>query len=243
MSRVGRRDVLRAGVLGAGLGAVAFAVPPARAAMARIAIPEMPMRLTRRVERGFARGERVGVTRSWEVAFDRGGRGIALSGTQLSARVEAPADLASIAAIEERRDTDDMWPILLSQEGMIIGAGGGIAAQDRAAAMREAERVIAAKRLSADEAHRHRAFLAQLHYVGGTLLAHLPEDLFFPRGEPVRRSEALVLPDGSEGRFEVVYLALRAAGRDWLGEAMREIVTRVGEEELRARENWRLEAA
>ncbi|NBC88990.1 MAG: hypothetical protein GVX90_05810, partial [Alphaproteobacteria bacterium] len=155
----------------------------------------------------------------------------------------APADLAAIASIEEQRDTDHMWPILLSQEGTIIGAGGGIPAQDRAAAMREAERLIAAKRLSADEARRHRALLAQLQYVGGTLLAHLPDDLFFPRGEPVRRSEAMALPDGSEGRFEVVYLALRTTGRDWLGEAMREIVTRVGEEEMRAREDWRLEPA
>ena len=241
MRKTGRRDVLRTGLAGGLAGSLALAASPVWAKGEPVAIPGSAMRLTRRIERDLPGGQQFAVARSWEIAFTRGGRGIAVSGKQLSAKVEAPADLAAIAGIEERRPTDGMWPILLSHEGVIVASGKGMTADARAAAMREVERLIARKRLSPDEAQRHRAFLARLHEIGDSLFARLPGDLFFPRGEPLRRSESRVLPDGREGCFEVVYLALPAAGRDWLGEARREIVTLVGGESLRARESWRME--
>ncbi|WP_291133717.1 hypothetical protein [Erythrobacter sp.] len=201
------------------------------------------MRLSRRIERYLADGRRLAVAREWEVTFTRGGRGIALAGRQLSARVDAPGDLAPVAQVEEGRSTAGMWPILLAPEGTIFAAGDGLEGNDPAALALRLERVIAEQRLSPAQAERQRAVFAELRGLGRTLLANLPEDLFYPRGEPIRRSGDMTFPGDLTGSFELVYLALPAAGRPWLGEAMREIVTRVGDDERRARESWRMAPA
>lgn len=230
-----RRDLLRGG-----LGALALGAAPALAAQP-VAIPEGPVRLARRIERDLVGGGRLVVAREWEVTFTRGGRGIALAGLQLSARVEAPDDLAPVAQVEESRSTAGMWPILLAPEGTIFAAGDGHGGSDPTALAVLLERAIAD--LPPEQAERQRAVFAELEAVGRALLEHLPDDLFYPRGEPVRRSGDMTFPGDLTGSFELVYLALPAAGCAWLGEAMREIVTRVGEDERRARESWRMEPA
>ncbi|KEO96558.1 hypothetical protein EH32_10035 [Erythrobacter litoralis] len=241
MTRTGRREMLRGGLAAfCGLSGLAFAAPHLFAADGELAIPDRPMRLTRGIERDLAGEARLAVTRLWEVRFVRSGPGVAVTGRQLSARVDAPESLSAIAAIKEELSTAGIWPILLSEQGMSVTSGETFQQQDPAAATREAERLIAEKGLPVRDAARYRAFLAELQLADGALLDQLPGDLFFPRGEPVRRSERVELPGGVEGRFEVVYLAPRAPGCAWLGEAVREIVTRVGEDERRARESWRM---
>ncbi|MEE4205346.1 MAG: hypothetical protein V2I39_03585 [Erythrobacter sp.] len=206
MTQTDRRTLL------AGALAASFIAIPARAADG-IAIPEGPMLLTRRIERELARGARLAIARIWLVTFTRRGRGVAVAGRQLTARVDAPVELADLAKAEEARSTDTMWPILLGEDGAILAAGEGAG----------------------------QAVFAEAQLIDEALVAQLPGDLFYPAETPLRRSETLALPGGLEGTFELSWNARRAPGRLWLGEAEREIVTRVGSDTRRALETWRME--
>jgi hypothetical protein len=223
MTRTGRREMLRGGLAAfCGLSGLAFAAPHLFAADGEFAIPDRPMRLTRRIERDLAGEARLAVTRLWEVRFVRSGPGVAVTGRQLSARVDAPESFSAIAAIKEELSTAGMWPILLSEQGMSVTSGETFQQQDPAAATREAERLIAEKGLPVRDAARYRAFLAELQLADGALLDQLPGDLFFPRvragqaqrtgGTPRRRRGAV--RGGLSGPART---GLRMAGRSGAG--------------------------
>ena len=222
-------------VLGLGSGAVL-----ARTQISQITLPERPMRLSRRLERSLRDGAKLVVSRSWQVEFAHQGQGIGITGVQLDAEVDAPSSLAPIAAIEQSRSTEDMWPMLLSGDGRILAAGVGARNEDFAAVVREAEQMIARSRVPVSEQDAHREYLGQLGRAGSSLLETMPGDLFFPIGEPVRSSRTVELPGGLIGRFEVAYDAKCAATGAWLDRAEREVVTRIGSDERRAKELWML---
>lgn len=233
--------VTRRGVL-AGMGVPALALVGGRHVLARaeIALPEGPMRLTRRLERGLRDGASIVVVRSWRVDFARQGRGVSIIGQQLSALVDAPKKLAPLARIEETRSTDDMWPILLSGDGRIVAAGEYTREEDIAAAVSEAEAMIAARPSSADIKKQQRQYLAQLHRSGGSLLDTLPPDLFFPAIEQRETRRPVELPAGLKGEFVMSFTAKKAVDRQWLAEAERSITTRIGDDERRSSDRWTL---
>lgn len=248
MTGSNRRSVLLGGLAvssgmfaSAGFGPLGMA--SLLAAPSRVALPGEPMELTRMIERGLNNGASLTVMRRWRVVFEAQGRGIAITGRQIDARVDAPERLAPIARIEEQRPTDEMWPILLGSDGVIRGAGTAMRAQDLAAALAEARRMIAAKALPAEAQARHRAFFAQLQQAGGSLFEQLPPDLFFPHTEPVRRIERIEIADGLAGEFELAYRAIPAADAPWLGTASRTVITRFGSDERLSREEWSLAPA
>ena len=239
------RRALMTGLVGAGI-AGGFAWRGALlASEAGLPLPAGTMRLTRELVRELGDGAAITVRRAWAIGFVRQGRGIAVSGRQLSASVDAPPSLAGLARIEEQRDTAAMFPIILSAAGRIVAAGSDGEADDDdfAPALRAAEQIIASRPQSEDRRASLRRYLAEIHRAGSGQFDTLPADLFYPLGTPLRREETLTLPDGLEGAFTLVWNARAVPGSGWLAEGEREIVTRIEGLERRSREIWTMTPA
>ena len=223
---------------GAALGFALLGAPIRAFAQAESVLPPSPMRLSRRLDRTLTGGNMLTVWRSWEVDFARQSRGIVITGRQLNARVTAPAGLEALTQLEESRSTADMWPILLSERGRILAAGGSGNDADLAAAIEIARELIEARDLSESAEISQLAILNEMQQASATLFDSLPDDLFYPTGEPVRSVQSIELPNGLSGEFEVTYDAEFAENGGWLVRAVREVITRIGITEKRAREEW-----
>lgn len=239
MSGTTRRRLLAA--LLAGGGSLALAAPLRAAAMAALALPAGPMRLGRALTRELGDGAAITVRRSWDLAIARQARGFVITGTQVSAAVDAPPSLAELARIEQQRPTQAMFPIMLSETGLILASGNNAPAPaDLAAALRAAEAMIAGRPQSEARRDNLRRYLAEIHRAGAGQFETLPADLFVPAGSPQRRIEEVSLPDGLTGAFEVLWEARAAPDSGWLVEGERQIITRIEALERRSREVWTL---
>lgn len=240
MARSTRRRLL-AGLMAAGT-AGSLALPAMlRAASAPLRLPAGPMRLERELVRELGGGAAITVRRGWEVRFERQARGIIISGSQISVSVDAPPSLADLARIEERRETQAMFPIMLSEAGLVLAAGGSAAASgDMAPALRAAEQMIAKRPQSEERRDNLRRYLAEIHRAGSGQFDSLPADLFYPTGTPLRRIEAVALPGGLAGEFELVWDARAVPGEGWLATGERLVITRIEGLERRSREGWTL---
>lgn len=215
---------------------------PVHAAPA-LALPQGKMRLSRLLQRDLHDGSQIAIAREWLVEFSALSGGAAILGRQIDVSVSAPQKIAAIAAIERGRNTDGMFPIRLGASGELVEMGVFEAERDVAAAMREAERLIAARlRSDAARGEAMRA-LADVQQAGTGLLERLPRDLFFPQGPGFSARQPLRLPDGSQGEFEVHYTASAAPLAGWLSAAERRIVTRLSGSERRSRERWQMRPA
>jgi hypothetical protein len=237
------RRTLLTSLLGLGMltGLRGGAGPLIAAAITPPRLPETSLRLERVLEREVGAGALIRVRRSWEVFFERLGRGISVTGRQTGAEVSAPPNLAALARIEQQRDTSAMFPLLLGEDGMILSSGGTPEDDNSvAAAMRMAETMIARQPVPEAERDRNRFYLAQVHAAGSNLLDTFPSDLLFPLGLPVEQSEAVTLPDGLIGRFTLSYHARPQGDAPWLAFAERRVQSEVGGLVRRASETWTL---
>lgn len=243
MSASTRRGVLAA-LLGMGLLGAGPLLRPVRASSdLPLRLPDRSLRLTRLLERGLGDdgAAAIIVRRWWEVSFARQARGIVVTGQQVGAEVSAPPRLAELARIEQQRNASDMFPLMLSEDGAIITPPAAPSRSDAVAeAMRAAEAVIARQKLPADERAMMRNYLAEVHRAGSGLLNALPEDLLFPAGVPVDRSETMALPGGISGQFAMHYSAVPQPDAPWLAHAERRATTRIGTMERSAAETWTL---
>lgn len=239
------RRTLLTGLVAAGFASGLIARPAALlAALPALRLPAGAMRLERELVRSLGDGQAVTVRRSWDIGFAQQARGIVVSGAQVAVAVDAPENLAALARIEEQRDTAAMFPIMLSDNGRILAGGKGEApADDLAAAMRAAERMIAARPQSETRRDDIRRYLAELHRAGSGLFETLPADLFYPSGEAVEKVESVALPDGLTGEFALSWRARAVPDAGWLAEGERAITTRIEGLERRSQEVWRLRSA
>lgn len=176
--------------------------------------------------------------RAWDVRFVQQARGIVISGTQVSASVDAPPSLAELARIEQQRDTQAMFPIMLSDTGLVVASGSAPA--DLGAVLRAAANMIAARPQSETLRDNLRRYRAETHRAGSGQFETLPPDLFVPAGTPQRRVEEVCLPGGLTGAFELLWEARAAPDSGWPIEGQRQIITRIEALEWRSREVWRL---
>lgn len=236
------RRTLLAGMLAAGTAGALGLPAMLRAAGPALRVPGVPMRLERGLVRELGDGAAIAVRRAWEVRFERQARGIVISGAQVSVSVDAPPSLAQLARIEEQRGTEAMFPIMLSDAGLVLaaGGGGGAAGDDMATALRAAEKMIASRPQSEARRNNLRRYLAEIHRAGSGEFDSLPADLFYPAGTPLRRVEAVTLPGGLAGQFELVWEARAVPGEGWLASGERLITTRIEGLERRSRESWTL---
>lgn len=242
-----RRTFLTA-LLGAGaVGGLRGMIAPLHAApglLVPLRLPETAMRLERMLERGVGDASAITVRRIWAMRCERQGRGIMISGEQISAEVSAPPHLAAIARIEQQRDTSTMFPLMLAEDGSILSVGN-VPAPSAAVtdALRAAQAMIARQTVPADDRERYRLYLAQVHQAGATALDTLPPDLLFPVGTPFEQSQVVALPGGLTGQFTLRYTAEPQADAPWLKRAERRVTTQVAGLTRSANEVWTLSAA
>jgi hypothetical protein len=231
-------------LLGMGIvGAKPFRTPVRAATDSRLRLPDRPLHLTRLLERGLDESGTAAITvrRWWEVAFERQGRGIVVSGRQVGAEVTAPPALAELARIEQARDASNLFPLMLSDRGVILSAPTPPESDAAvSAALRLAEGMIARQPLPATEKAQLRHYLAEMQRAGAGLLDALPGDLLFPASAPVEYSETVALPEGLTGRFTLSYRSEPQSDAPWLARAERRVVTVIGSSERRAAEVWTL---
>ncbi len=207
----------------------------------QIKLPREPMILTRRIERPLSDGNRIVVSRSWEVTFMQSGQGAAVAGHQISAKVDAPARLAPLAQVEEQRSTDGMFPILLSPTGRIVAAGPLSDPQEMAKIVPIAQNMIAHSSRTADEKVAVLRYLSTLQAAGDTLLERLPPDLFFPVPGDLDETHSLALPSGQTGEIELARSSRIANGQRWLERIERKITTRVAGSSQESLEIWSMQ--
>jgi hypothetical protein len=225
------------------LGARPFEAPAKAAADSPLPLPDRPLHLTRLLQRGLDESglAAIAVRRWWEIGFERQGRGIVVSGRQVGAEVSAPPALAEIARIEQARDGSDLFPLMLSDRGVILSTPSPSDADAAVSeALRAAERLIARQRLAATDKARLRHYLSALQRAGAGLLDALPGDLLFPDSAPVEYSETVALPEGLTGRLTLSYRAQPQPDMPWLAQAERRVTTVIGSSEQRAAETWTL---
>lgn len=230
----------RAALIGA-ITAMSLNMPSALTAQQRIAIPTQAMRLSRRLARDLRGQEQVKVVREWSVRFINQAAGIAIVGEEKSARVDAPAALRPLAQIEEMRSTNGMFPLQLSENGIVLSAGVSNSAVDVLAALQTAEEMIARAPVPPHEQSRHVLFVSHLLKSGSSGMGRIAPDLFFPNGKAMRDKRQIALPDGQMGAFETLYQAFPTQGKGWLRRSIREVITRVGLDVRRSVEEWTLE--
>lgn len=229
-------DTSRRTALRCGLAGLAVLTLPAQA-LASAALPTGSMLLRRRLERGLSDGKAITVERHWAVQFTAGARGITVSGEQVAVSVEAPEKLAQLAAIEEQRDTSNMFPILLSDSGEISGVG---AIDDRSVVVEAVKVAEALITRAGGTAADHRQHLAAIQAAGAQLLETMPRDLLYPKNDAWEESRELPLPDGGSGEIAVRYQARSSDEAPWLDRAERVVTTRVAESSRTSREVWSL---
>lgn len=235
-----RRALLRGALAGPLL---AF---PALAALAEDGagrpVPQGTFVLTRQIERVMADGTSIAVIRRWQIRFEPSGRGMQVLGHQISAEVDAPPRLAELAQVERTRPTDGMFPILLSGDGRIFGAGDDREGDAVAEALRIASEMIA--RVDGPEQATDAALsnLALLQAAGTSLLETLPADLFFPLTGAQDERRALTLPGGEQGDIELHRMA--SSGADGMLERIeRRVISTLGNSRRESRETWSLKRA
>ena len=233
-----RRFLVGSGYVLAG-GVIGFSVSPLLAS-GRAVAPSVPMRLSRTIRRELRDGAVLAIEREWKVQFSPQGRGIVVSGSQIHVSVDAPQKLAPLAAIEKGRSTDDMWPILLAEDGKIVAAGQYIQEHDVASAVREAEAMVARRERSAEVRARDLQYLSDLQRAGSSLLEQMPPDLFFPKESEQSLVRTVALPEGGKGEFAIKWIAQTAKGAGWLAFAKRHITTRVGRSSRSSSDTWRM---
>ncbi|RGP41914.1 hypothetical protein BPTFM16_02223 [Altererythrobacter insulae] len=228
----------RRGLLGCTAGAFAsIAVVPALANSLR-QLPEGQQRLSRKLVRSLSDGARVVVDRAWDIQFARRGNGIAITGNQVSVSVEAPQAIASIAAIEQSRDTGGQFPIILDADGMIVAAAREANDVAVGRAVQEAEKLIAASGAQLAQQKQMSIYLGHIQAQGSGLLETMPADLFFPTNDGFTDKRAVHLPTGQSGEFIVSYSAKARTENGMLDSATRTIITRLGATEQRSSEHW-----
>lgn len=202
-----------------------------------IAPPEGSMIYRRVLTRALAGGAEFRVTRDFAVRFASVGRGFQVSGQQVAAHVEAPANLAELAALEEQRVELGIFPLLLDGAGLIVDGSDDLPNQQIASALAEVRRRLG------DTGEEAGQLVEALHATASQLTAQLPQDLFAPAETLREERQQVALPWGDMGEVATRFEAVRDPATGLMRTARRDVITRMGTDERRSGEHWELFSA
>lgn len=237
-----RRRAMRGVFVSLGLASTmgaGFLTAPAYA-RSKVILPQGKLVLSRSIERELKDGNLLSVRRDWTVSFERRGSGSAIMGSQKSVMVDAPERLEPIAQIERGRSLDDMFPILISDSGIILAAGNAYASAELEDAIVQAERILNVADMPPGNANLTHTTLQKLAEASARMIEVLPADLFYPRQPYLESSRPLMLPDGERGQFILRYETSADSATGLMRRAERQITTQIGSQERRSREVWTL---
>lgn len=243
------RSARRSSVLLAGAAAIlpcAALSAHAPAAAAAVTQPQPgfapaqgPLLLTRTLRRTLPDGKEVITRRTYEVRIEPLADGWRVDGRQIDCTVEAPPSLRALAAIEQARHDNGMFPILLDAGGMIVELGKSDNGADTAPAAQTAAALLDSPRLSAADRGAALGFVRQMQASAASGERTVwPRDLFRPAPGQRMETSALALPDGSQGRVTVSVdsSTLPAEGE----RIIRTVVTEAGGTRRVTQEEWTL---
>ena len=202
-----------------------LALPAAGAPLAAtegFALPPGPLLLTRTLHRPLAGGREVVTSRTYRISIVADGPGFRVEGEQIECSVSAPPGLEALATIERNRVDRGLFPFRLNRNGMIMAAeqnGSVTQAAEQAAIPLEQAHKVAAGLLSrshlppASKRQAAQALSGLQRRPGG--ISPWPVDLFNPAPGRHTASQAMTLPDGSQGHFTIT---IEASGRPELGQ-------------------------
>lgn len=232
-----RRTVLQTA---AGLALLPLVVPRAAQAAAAgpaIAPPTCDMIYRRTMVRQLPGGLALTGTRDFRVRFSPQDAGFLLDGTQVASRVDAPANLATLARLEEQRVEQGVFPLVLDRSGWIID--GGTVARD----LNVTQALEDVRLRFEDRGAEVGQLLDALSASSASITAHLPPDLFAPSRSESEQRQQITLPWGQTGEVRVHFAATRSADTGLMRLATRDVVTMLEGEERRSAEKWELFAA
>ena len=205
--------------------------------------PVAPFVLKRRVVRGLSDGNEIAITREWSCRFETIGTGQRITGSQISVEVLTPPILETLAALERKRASDDMFPIALDQSGLIVRQPDKPAGDEMGEAVRECLRLYRVVQADEQTIASARLFLTEIHNKAAAEVSRIPRDLFYPRTGEHREERALPLPDGTRGRIEIVVTAETEEETGLLQSHSRAVLTHTNGSVRRSMERWELRAA
>lgn len=181
-----------------GMAEAAATVQPADAAFMP---PAAPMIMTRTLVRNLADGKQVIVTRRFAIRFTPEAGGYRLDGEQISAEVEAPPSLASLADIERKRVERGIFPARLDSQGMLRPSGAVADPTARHAAVFQGGAILSSAPMPAGAKRDRIAMLGQVASAGSATA--WPPFLFNPGPHDRVERRKLTLASGAEGEVEV----------------------------------------
>lgn len=171
---------------------------------ARFAPPTIPLMLSRTVIRELSDGQRIAVMRRYKVQFVPAGDGFLLNGELVEVQVDAPPMLASFAAMERQRADSQMFPFVLSAQGLLQPQVGHdeIAPQARAQLTTAATGLIAGSKLSAQHKTEGAGLATQM--ANASPYSQWPSDLFVAIDPERHQRRTVALPGGGQGEVDVM---------------------------------------
>jgi hypothetical protein len=199
--------------------------------------PTKMLSLTRTLHRQLPGGKEVLTRRRYEVRITRQGDGYRVDGKQISVTVEAPPMLQQLAAIEQSRVDQGMFPILLDASGAITSFANNGDTTSREQAANLVGGLLNKSQLPDGDKAQAQGFVGQVQN-SPAAANDWPLDLFNSR--PGKRSESrrIALPDGGEGTV-TISIESRQSGADRHESTVeRIVVTDLGGTQRTTREEW-----
>ena len=225
-----------------GLGLSPFVAMPALATQSGgLVLPSTPMRFTHRLEKSLRDGQTIMVERVWRIEFRPHQLGAQIWGEQISSSTAMPKKLARMDEFEKNRSTATMWPITLSEQGRMTDSGVFKSAEDARRTTEIAIELLEERGDTPEQMEVHRRNLTTIELTSEKLTDLFPDDLFYPSGREVRSTSPLDLPGDQVGTYELVYRSEIATDGPWLMSAMRNIVTRIGDNEQWSQDDWTMD--
>lgn len=163
--------------------------------------PESPVILTRSIYLPFPDGNRIAVTRRYELRFSRSRVGLQVDGRLLNTEVEAPSRLSILADLERRRPDIGLFPLLLDPQGMILESQPALNGENATPQAGALAKAIVAK-AAVEPGLRHEITSAIDSLSGAVKRSVWPVFLFNPSSTKRSTSQSVTLPNGSEGAVE-----------------------------------------
>lgn len=205
--------------------------------VAAFTAPAGPIVLTRELRRTIGRSKQIVTRRSYEIRFVPEGNGWRVDGTLISSEVEAPPEIAELAALEKTRKDVGLFPLTLDSQGMIVAQRAPTDAvttdKARIAANKAVEKINMTSTDKTVAKQMIQTIATQSQASGG----NWPVDLFRPPAEPVIDVRNIPLPGGNQGRVTVTMQA-RPNSADGLRQVDRRVLTEIGGTSRLSEETW-----
>ncbi len=199
--------------------------------------PAGPLTLTRELRRMIGRSKQIVTRRSYEIRFVPEGNGWRVEGTLISSEVEAPAELAELAALEKARKDDSLFPLMLDSQGLIVTQRPPTDAVATDKARIVANKAVEKIDMTATDKTVAKQMIQTIATQSQASGSNWPVDLFRPPVEPVIDVRSIPLPGGNQGRVTVTMRA-RPTSTGGLQQLDRRVLTEIGDTRRLSEETW-----